>query len=206
MKRIISLMLALIMAFSIPCNAFAAENIDGIAPERTEDAYVDISSFTEDDISAVEMYTALNDQNEYYITDANALRNQLDEAKYEAIEQQISIVNMNAGVSIIATEDGSSSNPYELTDGTRKGVTASSVWFKCQIWGATDFSVTSGVSGSTIKVYKKTLLGKTQLYSVTGTSLTKTLSDCSINNNAKHTLLTSKLLRLQRLAVESKLM
>ena len=92
MKKIISLMLVLIMVFSVPCNAFAAENISDISPERTEDAYVDISSFTGADISAVEMYTALNDQNEYYITDTNALRTQLDATKYEAIEQQISIL------------------------------------------------------------------------------------------------------------------
>ena len=184
MKKIMSLLLAVIMTFSMPCTAFATENTNSVVNERIEDAYVDISSFTEADISAVEMYTALNDQNEYYITDIIALQSVLDESEYELIEQQISIVNMNAGISTMASEDGSSSNPYELTDGTRKTVTASSVWFKCKIRGATDFSVTSGISGSTIKVYKKTLLGKTQLYSATGTSLTKTLSDCAINNNA----------------------
>lgn len=184
MKRTISLLLALVMLFTVPFPAFAAETNSGIASERIEDAYIDMSSFSEEDVSAVEKYTALNEQNEYFITDTVALQAQLSESEYAAIEQQIRIVNANAGISTAATEDGSSSNPYELTDGTRKAVTASSVWFKCKIWGATDFTVTSGRTGTAIKVYKKTLLGKTQLYSVTGTSLSKTLSDCSINNNA----------------------
>lgn len=186
MKKIISMVLALIMALSISiqCTAFAAENFNGIIPERIEDAYVDISSFTEEDINAVEMYTAINSQNEYYITDAVALQSLLDEPKFNLVKQQISIANMRIGISVVATADGSSKHPYELTDGTRKTVTASSVWFKCKIWGATDFSVTSGKSGSVIKVYKKTLFGKKQIYSVTGTSLTNTLSDCAINNSA----------------------
>ena len=111
MKKIMSLLLAVIMTFSMPCTAFATENTNSVVNERIEDAYVDISSFTEADISAVEMYTALNDQNEYYITDIIALQSVLDESEYELIEQQISIVNMNAGISTMASEDGSSSNP-----------------------------------------------------------------------------------------------
>lgn len=184
MKRTISLLLTLVMLLSIPCTAFATEIDNGIASERIEDAFIDMSTFTEEDVTAVERYTALNEQNGYYITDTKALFNQLGETKYRAIEQQIEFVNSNLEISATATADGSSSNPYELTDGTRKSVTAASVWFKCKIWGATDFSVSSGRSATEIKVYKKTLLGKTQLYSVTGTNLNKTLSDCAINNDA----------------------
>ncbi len=71
-----------------------------------------------------------------------------------------------------------------ITDGESAVVSGTEYWFIAKdILGATDFEVTSNIN-ATIIVYKKTLLGKKQLYSQNGTSLTRTLSDSMTNNGA----------------------
>ena len=86
--------------------------------------------------------------------------------------------------SVQAATTGSSSSPYVLTAGTAKSVTANDYWFKCKVSGATDFTVTTGVS-ATVTVYKKTTLSKKQLNTKSSTkSYTYKLCDASVCSNS----------------------
>lgn len=149
-----------------------------------------MSSFDEQDIIAAEKNTTQDDNGEFYISDRESLQMELSEEQVAAIEEQIEIVNAEARISASATGDGSESNPYVLAAGKSKAVTAKSAWFKCETRGAVDFDVSAARSGSTFKVYKKTLLGKKSLLSGDGTIFKETLSDCAINNGANTFLIS----------------
>ena len=63
---------------------------------------------------------------------------------------------------------------------------ASSTWFRINsIRGAVDFKITTSTSASAT-FYKKTLLGKTQIGSASGSNINRTISDCGTNNNSNN--------------------
>lgn len=179
-KRITSLMLVICITLSLSVTAFAQES-----PEvdiRVEDAFVDVSCFTDEALTYVETYVVENDAGQFYIADEATLQDLLTEQQYALVEEQISLVNEYGGMTTFAAT-GTSGNPYELTDGVTSSVSASSeYWFKCVTWGATDFTLQSTKSAAMV-IYKKTLFGKKELNSYSSrTYVFKEISDCAINN------------------------
>lgn len=204
MKKFLSVMLCGIIMASLCAPAFAiSEETKAVSEEeqmeevvakeaemRVEDAKVDVSSFDDREISAVEEFTAQNERGEFYIADRESLQLYLNEEQIQAVETQIKIVNEEMKFSATAAEDGSESKPYVISTGKEKVLTAKSAWFKCEARGAVDFDVSAARSGSTYEVYKKTLLGKKSILSGSGTIFKKTLSDCAINNGANTFLIS----------------
>ena len=180
-KRITALMLVICITLSLSVTAFAQEPSE--VDIRVEDAFVDVSCFTDEALTYVETYVVENDEGLFYIADETALQDLLTEQQYALVEEQISLVNEYGGMTTFAAT-GSSSNPYELTAGVSTSVSASGeYWFKCATWGATDFTMRSTKS-STMAIYKKTLFGKTLLNSYSYTTYQiKLISDCTINNS-----------------------
>lgn len=188
LKRITALMLVLCMSVLLSATAFALEVSE---PDvRVEDAVVDVSCFTDEALTYVESYVVENDAGQFYITDEATLQNLLTRQQYTLVVEQIRIVN-ECGNAPTRPATGSSSNPYELTEGVSTSVSASDeYWFKCATWGATDFTMRSTRSATMI-IYKKTLFGKTLLNSYSNTTYqTKLISDCTINNGKTTYLLS----------------
>lgn len=179
-KKFTAILLVLSMTLSLSVTAFAQETQE--IDIRVEDAYVDVSCFSDEALTYVETYVVENDAGQFYIIDEATLQELLTEQQYTLVEEQIRLTNEYGGASTYAAT-GTSSNPYELTAGVASSVSASGeYWFKCATWGATDFTMRSTKSASMV-IYKKTLFGKTELNSYTNrTYQTKLISDCAINN------------------------
>ncbi len=184
MKRILSLLLAIVMVFSLSGNVFAAsdDTVKATSNEKNsemEDALVDTSSLTSEALEIINQYIAQAEDDSFYITDADALKKALTKEQYNAVLAQIDA--LKGSKSRASTPDGSESNPYELKDGVEKKASSSDCWFKGPIWGAVKFYITSSRSAA-VSIYKKTLFGKTSIYTSTATAVGFVLSDCSINN------------------------
>lgn len=179
-KKMTALVLALCITLSLSVTAFAQETQE--INIRVENAFVDVSCFSEEALTYVETYVVENDAGQFYVTDETTLRDLLTEQQYALVEEQIRFANECGSISTYAAT-GTSSNPYELTAGIASSVSASGeYWFKCATWGATDFTMKS-TKAATMVIYKKTLFGKTELNSYTNrTSVSKLISDCAINN------------------------
>lgn len=191
LKRIVSLFLIVSTLLINPITISATSSIDtpnsadseysNSISQRTENAFVDVSMFDDFALSAVEQYTAEDERGYFYITDEGSLRSLLTSEQYSAVEQQIEIVNQNSSVMPTAIENGTSSFPYILTNGEFRAFSTDSVWYKCSIRGAVEFTVYTN-SKSTITIYKKTLLGKKQLLRFTNrTSIANyKYGDCTV--------------------------
>lgn len=199
-KRICAFMLTLtIMAGAMSITAFAteypayttdAEELDAeqIAAMRFEDVTVDaLLDLDSSALEAIEKDVGIDDCGRYYVEDEDDLRSILTDEEYALVLEQIAA--SNNGIMALAAADGSESNPYVLSANTQlktSATTASSTWFRIDgIRGATDFKITTTTS-ATAKIYKKTLLGKTSIATVTGSSINKTISSCETNNNSNN--------------------
>lgn len=148
---------------------------------RIEDAYVDVSIFTKEDLDYIDLFVREDNDGNFYITDENLLSSYLTNEKYLLVEEQISICNTNARISTYAAT-GTEKNPYVLEPGALTSVSASSAyWFKCSIEGATEIG-TSSSPFSAITIYKKTLFGKTLIKSFTASASNETFSDYQMNS------------------------
>ncbi len=201
LKKFTAVLLVLCMCMMIPATAFAAENPANtsnivekdeaqINEMRFEDVTVDALRNLEDDaVNAIENYVGIDDAGYYFVADEENLRAILTDNEYEMVLEQISISNENMSVMLAATADGSESNPYILTAGAAFGTnasSASSTWFRINsIRGAVDFKVVTSTSASAT-FYKKTLLGKTQIGSASGSSINRTISNSGTNNNSNN--------------------
>lgn len=87
---------------------------------------------------------------------------------------------------------GTESDPYILSENSAYNTNAtgaSSTWFKISgIGGAADFIVTTSVS-ATVTIYKKNLIGKTQIATASGKNINKVISASDINNNGNNYLI-----------------
>ena len=98
MKKFLSVMLCGIIMASLCAPAFAiSEETKAVSEEeqmeevvakeaemRVEDAKVDVSSFDDREISAVEEFTAQNERGEFYIADRESLQLYLNEEQIQA--------------------------------------------------------------------------------------------------------------------------
>lgn len=189
------------MLFSISVTAFAAEvpantsNIvtvdeSQINAMRFEDVTVDeLRDLDSDAVVAIENFVSIDEFGRYYVENESSLRAVLTDAEYAMVLEQISISNKSNSLMLVATQDGTESNPYILTADIPLGTnasSASSTWFRINsIRGAVDFKITTSTSASAT-FYKKTLLGKTQIGSASGSNINRTISDCGTNNNSNN--------------------
>ena len=99
----------------------------------------------------------------------------------------------NENMTVFPIPIGSIENPHIIADGETACLSASDeYWFSCTLRGATDFDLASEKPAA-IKVYKKTLFGRTELKSVSNSSrLAFTLSDSAINCNSVNYLIMIK--------------
>lgn len=79
--------------------------------------------------------------------------------------------------------EGTKKDPVIFEDGEENSVSGKEVWIQCDTRGATDFYVKTNKRAK-IKIYKDKMFSDKILYDVTGTSLKKTFSDSTVNNNA----------------------
>lgn len=201
MKKVISIILAVVMLFSMSVTAFAAEvpanTSDIVAVDesqinamRFEDVTVDeLRDLDSDAIVAIENFVSIDEFGCYYVENESSLRAVLTDAEYAMVLEQISVSNNSNSIMLVATEDGTESNPYILTADIPLGTnasSASSTWFRINsIRGAVDFKITTSTSASAT-FYKKTLLGKTQIGSASGSSINRTISNSGTNNNSNN--------------------
>lgn len=201
MKKVISIILTLIMLFSMSVTAFAVEvpanttdivalNESQINAMRFEDVTVDeLRDLNSDAIAAIENYVSIDEFGCYYVSDESSLKAVLTDAEYAKVLEQISISNNANSIMSVATDDGTESKPYILTADIPLGTnasSASSTWFRINsIRGAVDFKITTSTSASAT-FYKKTLLGKTQIGSASGSSINRTISNSRTNNNSNN--------------------
>lgn len=176
----------MVFAEAIDDNQFVCStSIDDISPDRISYAQVDMSCFTNLALDYVDEYVALDDNNDFYITDSAMLRKLLTHEQYTLVEEQINAVNADM---TLYSATGTESNPYELTEGQRVDVTSSSTeyWFSCTTRGATEFYLTvSPAINFEHAIYKKGVFGKKLIDSSNDKSLYyRLLSDCQINNGA----------------------
>jgi hypothetical protein len=203
-RKILSLALVLSICFSFTSTAFAAdrkfeaaevENIEVITEAqrevmRVEDVKVEgILEFSDEALCAVETYVTTDENGRYYVENEEELRAVLTEAEYLLVLEQIEIVNDDP--ILVAAANGTEGSPYILTPGVAFSTSASgasSTWFQASgIRGATDFIVSSSKSAS-VTIYKKNLIGKTQIGNASGTSVNTTISASATNNNSNNYL------------------
>lgn len=201
MKKVLSVLLAVVMLLSMSVTAFAAEvpantsNIVAVDESqinamRFEDVTVDeLRDLDSDAVVAIENFVSIDEFGCYYVENESSLRAVLTDAEYAMVLEQISISNNSNSIMLVATEDGTESNPYILTADIPLGTnasSASSTWFRINsIRGAVDFKITTSTSASAT-FYKKTLLGKTQIGSASGSSINRTISNSGTNNNSNN--------------------
>ena len=201
MKKVLCILLVFVMLFSISVTAFAAEvpantsNIvtvdeSQINAMRFEDVTVDeLRDLDSDAVVAIENFVSIDEFGRYYVENESSLRAVLTDAEYAMVLEQNSISNKSNSLMLVATQDGTESNPYILTADIPLGTnasSASSTWFRINsIRGAVDFKITTSTSASAT-FYKKTLLGKTQIGSASGSNINRTISDCGTNNNSNN--------------------
>lgn len=201
-KRICAVVLSMAMLLcTISTTAFAAEvpantsditSIDQtqVNAMRFEDVTVDeLRNLDSDAVIAVENYVGIDELGRYYVVNEQSLRATLSNEEYALVLEQIEDSNIANSIMLAATEDGTESNPYILTADTPLGTnasSASSTWFRINsIRGAVDFKITTSTSASAT-FYKKTLLGKTQIGSASGSSIKRTISNSGTNNNSNN--------------------
>lgn len=196
-KQVISLALVICMCFSLTGNAFAletnAEEEQGSTDMRMEDVQVEgIFDFSEEALESVETYVVADKTGLFYVEDEDALKSVLTDEEYELVLEQIEIVNDEAMVAAASSASGTESNPYILTENSAYSTNAtgaSSTWFKISgMRGATDFIINTSVSASAV-IYKKNLIGKTQIGTASGKSINKVISASDVNNNANNYLI-----------------
>ena len=206
LKKTISFALVLSLCLSFASTAFAAdrkfeavevENIEVITElqremMRVEDVKVEgILEFSDEALCAVESYVATDENGRFYVENEEELRTILTETEYLLVLEQIEIVN-DEPMLAAAAANGTESSPYILTPGTAFATSASaasSTWFQASsIRGATDFVVSSSKSAS-VTIYKKNLIGKTQIGTASGTSVNTTISASATNNNSNNYLI-----------------
>lgn len=199
-QKAISLALILSMLFGLIGNAYALEaNTDEELPTedqqemRVEDVKVDgIFDFSEEALESVENYVNADENGFFYVGDENALRSVLSDDEYRLVLEQIEITNAEIMVAAASDGTGTESNPYILSENSAYNTNAtgaSSTWFKISgIGGAADFIVTTSVS-ATVTIYKKNLIGKTQIATASGKNINKVISASDINNNGNNYLI-----------------
>lgn len=188
LKRCIAVLCALALFGNITLHISATEANNSsvgatneVASCRIEDAYVDVSSFTNEDLYYVEVCIHEDQDGRFVIADDDSLRKNLTTEKYALVHEQITLCNEYTESTTFAAT-GTESNPYVLDPGVLATVVASGeFWFKCSIEGATDIATSSSLSSANI-IYKKTLFGKTQLQSFTSTISNQTLNSLSQNS------------------------
>lgn len=201
MKKVLSIILVFVMLFSMSVTAFAAEfpantsNIEALDESqinamRFEDVTVDeLRDLDSDAVVAIENFVSIDEAGCYYVENESSLRAILTDEEYDMVLEQISISNNSNSIMLATSENGTESNPYTLTANTPLSTNASSAsntWFKINsIRGAVDFKITTSTSASAT-FYKKTLLGKTQIGSASGSSINRTISNSGTNNNSNN--------------------
>lgn len=205
-KKIVSLLLVFCLCFSLAGNAFAIEantedstlSSDSLAQEamRVEDVKVEgILDFSQEALESVENFVVADEDGLFYVENEDALKSVLTEDEYTLVLEQIEIVNNEAMSVAASSETGSESDPYVLTAGSAyktNATGASSTWFKISgVRGATDFIITTSVSASAT-IYKKNLIGKTEIATASGKNIQKVVSASATNNNANNYLINVK--------------
>lgn len=198
MKKTLCLLLSVVMLFSMNVTAFATEitEREHITQEHTnmqlsnirfEDITVEeLRDLNIDAVNAVEQYVCTDDNGNFFVADEDALKAILTDEEYALILKQIYLSN-EASAEIRAGANGTESNPYLLTANSPYNThdsVASSTWFRINgIRGAVDFKIATSMSASAT-FYKKTLLGKKQIGTASGSSINRTISNCATNNNS----------------------
>lgn len=200
MKKIMCVLLSVVMLLSVNITTFAAEvtesepftheqTVGQLSDIRFEDITVEeLRDLNIDAVKAVEQYVCIDDNGNYFVADEDALKAILTDEEYVLVLKQISLSN-KANTVIRAGANGTENNPYILTANLPYNTHASgssSTWFRINgIRGAVDFKITTSISASAT-FYKKTLLGKKQIGTASGSAINRTISNSATNNNSNN--------------------